>query len=120
MFKKSLALKDSTFLENSEFLLILSREKLSYPRAELFEICCILLCYYKNVEKNCINPVVDPVEKSPGRNGLFIIITTTTISSIIFIVVIMIAVIITIIVIVIIILSLLLLSLLLLLLLLLL
>ena len=34
--------------KNSELLLLLSREKLLHPPAELF-------CYYKNVKKTCIN-----------------------------------------------------------------
>ena len=41
----------SNLFKNSEFLLSLSRGKLSYSPAELFEVCCILFCYYKT----CIN-----------------------------------------------------------------
>ena len=42
-------------IQKFRILLLLSRGKLSYPPAELFELCCILFCYYKNVEKTCIN-----------------------------------------------------------------
>ena len=58
-FKEGLALKDAVddlnFLKNSEFLLLQSRGKLSYPPAEFFDLCCILFCYYKNVNESIIN-----------------------------------------------------------------
>ena len=58
-FKEGVALADdiqsSYQFKNSEFLLLLSRGKLSYPPPELFELCCVLFSYYKNVEKTCIN-----------------------------------------------------------------
>ena len=61
-FKGGLALKDavddSNFFKNSEFLLLLLREKLLYPPVELFELCCILFCYYKNVKKTCMNQLL--------------------------------------------------------------
>ena len=57
-FKEGLALKDAVddlnFLKNSEFLLLQSRGKLSYPPAEFFDLCCILFCYYKNVNESII------------------------------------------------------------------
>ena len=57
-FKEGLALKGAVdnlnFFENSEFLLLLSRGKLSYPPAEFFHLCCILFCYYKNVNESII------------------------------------------------------------------
>ena len=59
-FKEGLALQvdDPTLFQNSEILSLLSRGKLSYPPAELFELGCILFCYYKNVKKTCIKHVL--------------------------------------------------------------
>ena len=38
----------------SEFTTLLSRGNLTHPPPELFELSCILYCYYKNVEKTCV------------------------------------------------------------------
>ena len=53
MLRSRNAVDDLNLFKNSEFLLLLSCGKLSYPPAELFEQCCILFCYYKSVEKTC-------------------------------------------------------------------
>ena len=39
---------------SSEFTTLLSRGKLVHPPPELFELCCVLYCYYQNVDKSCI------------------------------------------------------------------
>ena len=58
VFKEGLALKDavddSNLFKNSKksFVITVTGES-SYLPAELLEICFILLCYYKNVEKTC-------------------------------------------------------------------
>ena len=53
MLRSRNAVDDSNLFKNSEFSILLSCGKLSYPPAELFEQCCILFCYYKSVEKTC-------------------------------------------------------------------
>lgn len=66
-FKEGLARKDpfddSNLFENAEFMSLLSQRKLSYPLAELFELCCILFCYYKNIEKTFINHLLNALNE---------------------------------------------------------
>ena len=38
----------------SEFTILLSRGKLSYPPSELFDLSCVLFAYYKQVNKSCV------------------------------------------------------------------
>ena len=38
----------------SEFTTLLSRGNLTHPPPELFELSCVLYCYYQNVDKSCI------------------------------------------------------------------
>ena len=38
----------------SEFTTLLSRGNLTHPLPELFELSCVLYCYYQNVDKSCI------------------------------------------------------------------
>ena len=39
---------------HSEFTTLVSRGKLSHPSTELFDLTCVVFCYYKNVEKEFI------------------------------------------------------------------
>ena len=39
---------------HSEFTPLVSSGKLSHSTAELFNLACVLYCYYKNVNKECI------------------------------------------------------------------
>ena len=43
---------------SSEYTKQLSRGELALPTDELFNLTCVLFCYYKNVDKNCINHVL--------------------------------------------------------------
>ena len=59
-FKENICSDDtesSSYVANdhpfSEFTTLLSRGR--YPPPELFELCCVLFCYYKNIQKSCIN-----------------------------------------------------------------
>ena len=42
----------------SEYTALVSRGKLTFPTDELFDLTCVLYCYYKNVEKSCIEHVL--------------------------------------------------------------
>ena len=44
---------ESNLHSHSEFTPLVSRGKLSHPTAELFNLACVLYCYYKNVNKEC-------------------------------------------------------------------
>ena len=45
----------TTDFSSSEFTSLLSRDKLSHPLPEIFELCCILYCYHKKMEKRCVD-----------------------------------------------------------------
>ena len=43
----------TTNFPSSKFTSLLSRDKLSHPLSEIFELSCVLYCYYKNLEESC-------------------------------------------------------------------
>ena len=45
----------TTDFPSSEFTSLLSCDKFSHPLSEIFELSCVLYCYYKNLEESCVD-----------------------------------------------------------------